>query len=332
MIRITRLCYDTGMVTNQKYSLISYTYAHLAVDLGCFYLLFHYDYTDAILIYLLYDLIAFGLQFLFGALLDKYYKLPLGIIGIIFVILTFFLPSPLRIIVCGIGNALFHIEGGRDSIQYSNGKYARLGIFVSSGTIGITLGKYLGLNYANTIPLILLAVAFILCLLIKKTELKLTYNREKNPSYLIIILALFIIFIRSLGGISASYLTDNVVLSCIVITLGKALGGILADKFGAKRVIILSYIIAIATLSLGNNSTLILIGIGCLNISMPISLGILARQFPAHPGFAFGLSTLALILGALPSFYISLNNPYLIFFALLSALVASYFALTIKEA
>lgn len=332
MIILGALCYDTDMVTNPKYSLISYTYAHLAVDLGCFYLLFHYPYNDAILIYLSYDLIAFGLQFLFGALLDRYYKLPLGIIGIILVIMAFFIPSSFRIVVCGIGNALFHIEGGRDSIQYSNGKYARLGIFVSAGTIGITLGKYLGLNDINIIPLIMLGVALVLCLFIKKTELKITYHKEKNPSYLIISLALFIIFIRSLGGISASYLTSNVVLSCIVITLGKALSGILADKFGAKRVILLSYIIAIATLSLGNNQTLVLIGIGCLNISMPISLGILARQFPDRPGFAFGLSTLALILGALPSFYLSLNNSYLLVISLVSALIASYFALTIKEA
>jgi FSR family fosmidomycin resistance protein-like MFS transporter len=83
--------------------------------------------------------------------------------------------------------------------------------------------------------------------------------------------------------------------------LGKALGGILADKFGLGWVGISS--LAISAVLLGFYSSFPLcgmIGIFLFNMTMPITLVMLANTLKGREGFAFGLTTLALILGAMP--------------------------------
>jgi hypothetical protein len=48
--------------------------------------------------------------------------------------------------------------------------------------------------------------------------------------------------------------------------------------------------------------TIAILGTFLFNLSMPITLICVAEMLPGKRGFAFGLTTLALILGALPTF------------------------------
>ncbi|MDR2189966.1 MAG: hypothetical protein LBP53_01960 [Candidatus Peribacteria bacterium] len=113
------------------------------------------------------------------------------------------------------------------------------------------------------------------------------------------------IFIRSFMGFMVTFPRKVGFLLGVVFTLsvmcGKAFGGVLADKFGFEKVGISS--LAIASVLLGWCSAYPiagLVGIFLFNMTMPITLVALVNSFKGRPGFAFGLTTLALIIGAMP--------------------------------
>jgi hypothetical protein len=86
-----------------------------------------------------------------------------------------------------------------------------------------------------------------------------------------------------------------------IAVAGKSLGGFLADCFGWRR---------LGVLALGATATLLVlpeqrflaasVALLVFQFTMPITLGALYVLFPKHPGMAFGLPCLALLLGALP--------------------------------
>ena len=75
----------------------------------------------------------------------------------------------------------------------------------------------------------------------------------------------------------------------------------LADRFGFEKMGIGSLGIAAVLLGFCTiHPVLGLLGIFLFNITMPITLVALVNALKGRPGLAFGLTTLALILGALP--------------------------------
>ncbi len=73
-----------------------------------------------------------------------------------------------------------------------------------------------------------------------------------------------------------------------------------------------------------------IIGIFLFNLSMPITLICVAEMLPGMNGFAFGLTALALIIGALPTFtslHEFMNQPVFIFIAVLVSIAALFAAL-----
>ena len=54
--------------------------------------------------------------------------------------------------------------------------------------------------------------------------------------------------------------------------------------------------------------TLSLVGLVCFNMTMPVSLGVLAAKLPESPGLAFGLTAQFLFVGMLPFYGIPLEE------------------------
>jgi hypothetical protein len=87
------------------------------------------------------------------------------------------------------------------------------------------------------------------------------------------------------------------------VVLGKAAGGILGDRLGWTRVALSGLIVAAPLLVIfPDTPALAITGAFFFNLTMPITLTCLANMLPGYTGFAFGLTTLALITGALPTF------------------------------
>jgi FSR family fosmidomycin resistance protein-like MFS transporter len=89
----------------------------------------------------------------------------------------------------------------------------------------------------------------------------------------------------------------------MAVVLGKALGGFLADRFGWSVVALSGLALSAFLLTFfAPNPALAIAGTFLFNLSMPVTLACLADMLPGKSGFAFGLTALALIVGALPAF------------------------------
>lgn len=325
-------------------SLATYTFSHFCVDFACFFMLFrgfnqHTTEPQTLALgFLVYNVIAFGIQPVIGYLYDTKPNMPAGLYGCCLVILGLCLMpfAWASLAVCALGNACFHIAGGVDSLAFASGRMSRSGIFVSSGALGVALGtisdKSAGMSVF--VPLLLLALSCMLILRfgrIENTEYTdmCFHNTSLSRSFSIILLLCFVsIVIRSYVGsmIPIAWKTTIflMVLPSLGACMGKALGGYLADCFGARNVGVASLLLSVPFFLFGNDNPIpCTAGILFFNMTMPVTLCAVANKLPTNPGLAFGVTTLGLLLGSIPaSFYAmpsSLVKPVMALFILLSA-------------
>ena len=101
----------------ENISLLLYTLAHFAVDFACANLIFRISdsFSDAALLMLTYNFCAFALQLPLGVILDKLGRNALAAaIGCLLTGAAYLFGSvPMAAaVVCGLGNAAFHLGGG----------------------------------------------------------------------------------------------------------------------------------------------------------------------------------------------------------------------------
>jgi len=156
-----------------------------------------------------------------------------------------------------------------------------------------------------------LLILGILILIIKQPEIN--YKKQPESSEKINYFALFFILIflsvliRSFIGFITplpwkSDMTLLITLT-VAVVFGKGLGGIFADKFGWIKTAVMTLLLSIPLLVFGKESYILgIAGMFLFNITMPITLTALSNALPGRPGFAFGLTCLALIIGSFPAF------------------------------
>ena len=332
-------------------NLFVYGTMHALVDAICAGVVFSIlknqivDTQTFFILVILYNVIAFGLQFIFG-LISDYFKSP-RLVALIGVVLTavsafmFMIFPIIAIIFIGIGNALFHVGGGSISLNLTPNKASAPGIYVAPGALGLLVGTLLGksgqfIAWPFVLGLIILG---ILMFVIKKPEInyerKINKKNKLNYFELILFLVFLSVTIRSLVGMILVFPwkvdINLLIILTIAVVLGKALGGILADKFGWIKVAVGALILSIPFLIFGANiPVLAIIGMFLFNITMPITLVAISNILPGRPGFAFGLTCLALIIGALPSFFSikqTLSNDWFIFSVISISAISLYFGL-----
>ena len=112
-----------------------YAISHAIVDFACaFYMCAFFD-GNIIKNYIFYNFFAFAFQVPLGVLLDKHrnYKY-IGLLGTLLILFVYVTRSSYSIIIpliLGIGNALFHLEGGINIYEISKPKSYLNGIFVA---------------------------------------------------------------------------------------------------------------------------------------------------------------------------------------------------------
>lgn len=323
----------------------TYFFIHLLVEIVCFQVLFAYfkDVALSGLFSLVYDFLAFVPQSLFGVLLDKHPKLNLGLTGGILmlmstVIMLIDLPSfaVIGLILVAIGNAMIHVVGAVATTKVSEGMLSHSAIFVGGGSFGVIIGQTLGnMKYSILISTVLCIITIILIQLSndawsEKEEIPefQLIKKHINP-WIVILIAFFVVTVRSWIGyaIPISWKKELWQSFLLFFTMGagKVLGGILSDKFGAKRVGILSTLLCIPFLLFGNNYMVIsIIGVFMFSLTMSITFGILLSAIPNSPGLAFGVTTIGLFIGILPAFFIPLtpiiNNILIVLLSILSSI------------
>ena len=310
----------------QRASLAAYTFSHFCVDFACFFMLFSgfrngfpaggAGLQTIALGFLLYNILAFGLQPLLGYLCDAHRRVPAAPIGCALLLAGLILISlPWgSLALCAVGNACFHIGGGIDSLVHADGKMARSGIFVSSGALGVTLGMLAGQGGVPLyVPMLLVALCGVLIVLFDKSlrggrpAARFALNGAL-PFSAVLALCLFSVVIRAYVGSSIPIAWKTTALLMLLPSVGacagKAAGGYLADRFGARTTGVVTLLLSVPLLCLGyGNPALCTAGIVLFNVTMPITLCAVASGFPDHPGLAFGLTTLGLLCGSVPTFF-----------------------------
>ena len=325
-----------------------YFYIHFVVEIVCFFYLSRVTNNSYFvwLIPFIYDGLAFVPQSIIGYISDKYSKIDMGFIGVGLLLISYLLYGLadvsiyLSLIILCLGNAFLHVSGAEATLRSSNGKLSPPAIFVSGGSFGVVTGRLLARSSINSLVLILPILSIIPFIILSKYYAedksdctKYNYVKEKLNPKLIVLIAFFVVIIRGyMGyGIPTSWnkTTRELIIFFCTMGLGKALGGILSDKFGIRRISIFSTLIAIPFLCFGDDIMVVsLIGVMFFSMTMAITLGILVSVLKDTPGLAFGLTTIGLFLGTAPIFFIRLtmiSNIILIIFAsVLCALLLGY--------
>ena len=293
--------------------------AHFFVDFACTALLtaaagqLSFWWVTACAV--LYNGLAFAFQLPIGALADCL-KLHRGLAaaGCLLVAAGALVPQPIVMcLVIGLGNACFHVGGGREALKRGRGTASLAGRFVAPGAIGIFLGPRLAdLSWLvnGVLPGCLLVFAGVL--LAARKAGRSAEEREIPPLSLgrgrlaAVCLCMFLtVLLRSYMGTILSYpfLSDTGVAFCYTLCIfgGKYFGGILADRFGTVRFCVTAQGVGtvLFALSLGF-PVLAFPAIFLFNTTMAVTAAGLYRGAPRLPGTMFGLTTFALYLGVLP--------------------------------
>ena len=251
----------------------------------------------------LYNAIAFGTQWLTGWLFDK--KKNQIRYAFLFVLVTLGLGTQAvlgikaQTLLLGLGNSVFHVAAGSLVLRrYTT--YKELGIFVSSGAVGLALGL-------NCIvgPYPFLFVCAVLCVLVtyqlRQSEIPksvpvqaVLQNSQFWLTGICLVLLLGCIVLRGFGsgGAASSY----VMLFPCVFAAGKALGGIVCDKAGYRKTILFIFLLSFAALQLSGLVASVLL-ILAFNMTMPLTLRLVHWCNPRYPGMMFGLAAGCLLPG-----------------------------------
>ena len=246
-----------------------YALAHFLVDFCSAALVFGTLSTgdDWRLILLLYNFCAFALQMLIGLIADRFQRSSLFVaLSCVPLAAACLLGSLLgaraalvTAILAGIGNGLFHIGGGVEVLNVSRDSVGPLGIFVAPGALGVFLGTLTGKQFGLSAPVVILLFAALAAVLIlpravqKKpsslpdAEFSLTAIKI-SPAIFGMALLFLVVCLRSYMGMALSFPWNGegvypVILVC-ALSLGKAAGGILADRLGLMRASVGSLLLA----------------------------------------------------------------------------------------
>ena len=210
--------------------------------------------------------------------------------------------------VFGIGNALFHVGGGIITMhkdQDNRFKGRGLGSFVAPGALGLFAGGQLAGNGTVRIAagIIMLILWIIMIFKIKEYN---PLRKKKNPelddaAVVTILITVMVVIIRSYVGLSVSFgWKGSLILATVnvfCVARGKTLGGFAGRKHGYRSTVIISLVLAAVMYLFGYIPVSGLLAVLLFNMTMPVTLYLLAEKMKDLEGFAFGILTFALFVG-----------------------------------
>lgn len=305
-------------------NLLLFSGVHALVDASCAALLFGMYKAGSmetgrfVFLLVLYNVLAFALQAPLGFLSDRRKRAyDFSSMGCLLIAAALFASAypPAAAGLAGIGNALFHVGGGTVALKIKPGRASVPGIFVAPGALGLFLGTLVGnRGFFDPWPFILsLLICASAILSMGRFGVFLIAEGGAKPSrsvkYLepVILLMAAAIALRALTGMAVDFpwKADISLMAglTLAVVLGKGLGGVLADRFGWTVTSVAGLLLSAPLLLYGFEYPFLgMAGLFLFNMTMPVTLVTLSNVLPGMEGFAFGLSTLAIISGSFPMF------------------------------
>ena len=230
-------------------------------------------------------------------------------------------------VLLGAGNSLFHVWGGKQMVIKTGNDIRALGVFVSTGVLGLAIGlicRSWALLYGLLLAYVGLAIVYVHSEFVSartresenaridqgRIRPPLTPPTQEGKQALMLVLALMLFvgcrsFVGEVfsGGMTKSQ--EMILLIAVGSMLGKMSGGWIARWMGVWRslAVILAGVVLCFIFN-GYYEPLLLVGIFLMNLTMPITLYLANVLLPGREGLAFGLLAAALIPGYLLAVYL----------------------------
>lgn len=278
-------------------------------------------------LFLLYNVLAFLTQPFTGMAADRYAgRLPVVLATSVLLlslgVLTNSLlllagngsswPLPvIQVALLGMGNSLFHVWGGKLTAHATGNDIRALGLFVSTGAFGLTVGFVCRSAWLPCAMLLLVVFCSIVLFHHPQQKVATDYTtgeegwwRKEWLAWTAMLLLMAAVMLRSgaselfTAGIERTSATV-LVIGAVAMT-GKMGGGWMARCCGLLPTLLCLLIcIGICLFLRNGNLPLALSGLLLVNGTMAITLYLANRVFPGKEGLAFGLLAAALMPGYL---------------------------------
>jgi MFS transporter, FSR family, fosmidomycin resistance protein len=300
-----------------------------------------------------YDLMAFGLQLPLGILTDLLKGARIALVGGLVLALAGLCAIPVSavatMVLAGLGNALFHLGAGAVVLSAAQGRAGPAGVFVAPGALGLGLGIWFGrTGVAPAWPIAGLVVAgLVASFFLRHPEPEgvplapahTPANELKRAAWLAVLALLVVsVGIRSFVGFAGTYQcnkTSLLIMAGVPVAgfLGKLFGGFVSDRLGWIDTTVGALLVSAPLIAYsGGSPYAAVVGLLIFQMTMPVTLTAAYVALPTMPATAFGLPCLALIAGALPTFYPwgrAVYGSHLFLGLILASALAIYLALVL---
>ena len=215
----------------------------------------------------------------------------------------------------GIGNSCFHVWGGKLTAVRTGNDMRALGVFVSTGAMGLSVGLVFCSWPLLLTLLMLMGMMTMVCWLFgsknETTSEQRTANSEPRTSLnskillwsAMVALVAFVMFRSYVGEIFTHGVSKTHTLVLMIgatSMMGKMAGGWLARSIGIVGSLAVA-LLAVTVCYIGRNYSvsIFLAGLFAINLTMPVTLYLANVALKGREGLAFGLLAAALIPGYL---------------------------------
>ena len=220
-------------------------------------------------------------------------------------------------VLLGAGNSLFHVWGGKQTVVKTGNDIRALGVFVSTGALGLAVGlvcRSWGLLYGLLLAIVVVSIVYVrnddghhgpdtVVPFISRSCLT-----TERVWLIVVMLMLFVCYRSFAGEVFSKGITKGQTLILViglVSMVGKMAGGWIAHGIGVFKTLVLVLAgVALCLLFRGGGVTVLLAGIFLMNCTMPVTLFLANDVLPGREGLAFGLLAAALIPGYLMAVYL----------------------------
>lgn len=216
----------------------------------------------------------------------------------------------------GAGNSLFHVWGGKQTVVKTGNDIRALGVFVSTGALGLAVGAVFCswvLLYALLLTFMVLAMAYVCwddgaSRSVEDIRGNYPWLTPVTIGALVMMLMLCVGYRSFAGELFSAGITKSqslILVIGLVAMLGKMAGGWIARWVGIlPSVMVILAGVALCFLFRSQQVWVLLLGIFLMNCTMPITLYLANLLLPKREGLAFGLLAAALIPGWLLAVYL----------------------------
>ena len=321
------------MKTNNN-SILCWTICHFLVDTSCHFIInrlfLQSNIFDIMLITILYNMVAFAFELPIGALSDRMNKtfdfslLGMGLIFFGSIINIFYKYVFFGIIVffIALGNAFFHVGGGRFSLIIGDKKATHIGIFSSAGALGVFFGTLLARLNIVLLPIFIMLIGFLYLYFVRKENLLYLHLEKENllkvcnniNNYKYVIIGTVSYFLISFISIYVQNEYNSVnkdfllFIFAFSIFISKMCGGIIYDYVEKKKLFIFVIVIFIILFFINKYRYIHYIFISLLiNIFVPIITFNINLSLKNRPGLSFGITKFMIFISTLPFMFASIS-------------------------